>query len=217
MAAPYDVAPAHAPAPVADLAVVSPQFCAPYTVPLTVTKKVMSISDSNFTVTDSNGAVVMQVKGAILSIRNRRVLHDAAGQPAITMQEEHYQVLSMHNRWEVFRGDSTEARYLLFTAKRSSVMQLKTDMDVFLAGNTTQQVCDFKMKGSYFERSCAFYLGNSDIMIARMDRKYTVSNVMLGKDTPQAGPELLTTTTMPSRPSAVVMSQVALVNIAIGE
>ncbi|TVT97928.1 hypothetical protein EJB05_56799, partial [Eragrostis curvula] len=92
----------------------------------------------------------MQVKGAILSIRNRRVLHDAAGQPVITMQE---------------------------------VMQLKTDMDVFLAGNTTQQVCDFKMKGSYFERSCAFYLGNSDIMIARMDRKYTVSNVMLGKDT----------------------------------
>lgn len=89
----------------------------------------------------------------------------------------------MHNRWEVFRGDSTNASDLLFTVKKSSMIQLKTEMDVFLAGNTAQQVCDFKIKGSYFDRSCAFYLGNSSTMVAQMNRKFTVSNVLLGKDT----------------------------------
>lgn len=74
----------------------------------------------------------------------------------------------MHNRWEVFRGDRTNASDLLFTAKRSTLLQLKTELDVFLASNSAQEVCDFKLKGSYFDRNCAFYLGNSDTMIAQV-------------------------------------------------
>ncbi|KAJ1288676.1 hypothetical protein BS78_02G106100 [Paspalum vaginatum] len=181
MAAPYPYgAPPPQPGP-APVAVVSPQFCAPYVVPLTVTKKAISLSDGDFTVTDANGAVVLRVRGAVFSIRHRRVLHDAAGQPVLTMHEK---VFSMHNRWEVFRGDSTNASDLLFTAKKSSIIQLmKTELDVFLASNTAQQVCDFKIKGSYFDRSCAFYLGDSNNMIAQMNRQFTVSNVLLGKDT----------------------------------
>uniref|UniRef100_A0A804MLB1 Protein LURP-one-related 15 n=1 Tax=Zea mays TaxID=4577 RepID=A0A804MLB1_MAIZE len=85
MAAPYYGGPPAAPAPVA---VVSPQFCAPYVVPLTVTKKAISLSDGDFTVTDANGATVLQVKGAVFSIRHRRVLLDAAGQPILTMLEK---------------------------------------------------------------------------------------------------------------------------------
>ena len=91
MAAPYYGGPAAAaPAPVA---VVSPQFCAPYVVPLTVTKKAISLSDGDFTVTDANGAVVLRVKGAIFSVRHRRVLLDAAGQPILSMQEK---VIKLH-------------------------------------------------------------------------------------------------------------------------
>lgn len=83
----------------------------------------------------------------------------------------------MHHRWEVFRGDSTNASDLLFTVKKSSIIQLKTEMDVFLAGNTAEQVCDFKIKGSYFDRSCIFYLGNSNTMIAQVStRTGSVSN-----------------------------------------
>lgn len=168
-----------APAPVA---VVSPQFCAPHVVPLTVTKKAMSFSGGDFTVTDdTNGAVVLQVKGTYLSVRSHRVLHDAAGRAILTMQRK---VFSMHDKWKVFRGDSTAANDLLFTVKKTSIFQLKTKLDVFLAGNTTaEQVCDFKIKGSYFERSCAFYRGNSNVLIAQMNRKFTLSNVLLGKDT----------------------------------
>ncbi|RCV10157.1 hypothetical protein SEVIR_2G092600v4 [Setaria viridis] len=179
MAAPYnDGAPAQAPTPVA--VVSPPQFCAPYAVPLTVVKKAISLSGGDFVVTDANGAEMLRVKGAVFSVHDRRVLHDAAGQPLVSMREK---VFSMHNRWEVFRGDSTNASDLLFTVKKASVFQLKTELDVFLAGNTAQQACDFKIKGSYFERSCAFYLGNSNNMIAQINRKYTAANVLLGKDT----------------------------------
>jgi len=167
-------------APPAPLPVVGHQFCAPYVVPLTVTKKALSLSDGDFAVTDANGAVVLKVKGAIFSIRSRRTILDGAGLPLLTMHEK---VFSMHHRWEVFRGDSTNASDLLFSVKKSSLIQLKTEMDVFLAGNTAQQVCDFKIKGSYFDRSCVFYLGDSNNMVAQMSRKLTVSNVLLGKDT----------------------------------
>jgi hypothetical protein len=77
----------------------------------------------------------------------------------------------MHHRWEVFRGDSSNASDLLFSVKKSSMIQLKTEMDVFLAGNTAQQDCDFKIKGNYFDRSCAFYLGNSTTMVAQVSAK----------------------------------------------
>uniref|UniRef100_J3MJK8 Protein LURP-one-related 15 n=1 Tax=Oryza brachyantha TaxID=4533 RepID=J3MJK8_ORYBR len=166
--------------PSAPVAVVGPQFCVPYVVPLTVTKKSLSLTDGDFTVTDANDAVVLKVKGTIFSIRHRRVLLDAAGQPILSMHEK---VLSMHHRWEVFRGDSSNPRDLLFSVKKSSMIQLmKTEMDIFLAGNTAEQVCDFRIKGSYFDRSSVFYLGDSNTMIAQMSRKYTAASVVLGKD-----------------------------------
>ncbi|CAM0947971.1 unnamed protein product [Alopecurus aequalis] len=172
--------PAASGAPPAPLPVVGQQFCAPYVVPLTVTKKALSLSDGDFTVTDGNGAVVLKVKGTVFTLRHRRVLLDAAGQPLLSMQEK---VFSMHSRWEVFRGDSKNPSDLLFSVKKSSMIQFKTEMDVFLAGDTAQQVCDFKIKGNWFDRSCAFYLGNSTTMVAQMNRKYTVSNVLLDRDT----------------------------------
>ena len=64
------------------------QFCAPYVVPLTVTKKALSLSDGDFAITDANGAVVLKVKGSIFSIRSCRTIHDGAGMPLLTMQEK---------------------------------------------------------------------------------------------------------------------------------
>ncbi|KAI4969922.1 hypothetical protein ZWY2020_000836 [Hordeum vulgare] len=61
---------------------------APYVVPLTVTKKSLSLSDGDFAITDANGAVVLKVKGAIFSIRSRRTILDGAGMPLLTMQEK---------------------------------------------------------------------------------------------------------------------------------
>eukprot|EP00262_Sarcandra_glabra_P003490 TRINITY_DN14228_c0_g1_i1.p1 TRINITY_DN14228_c0_g1~~TRINITY_DN14228_c0_g1_i1.p1 ORF type:complete len:208 (-),score=9.83 TRINITY_DN14228_c0_g1_i1:216-839(-) len=162
------------------VAVVSPRYCAPYPVDLTVTKKAISLTDGDFAVTDVNGNVVFRVKGTLLSLRDRRVLLDISGNPLISLQQK---ILSAHRRWQVFRGDSSDSKDLLFTVKKSSLMQIKTSLDVFLASNISENVCDFKIKGSYFERSCAIYSGESNVIVAQMSKKHTVKNIVLGKDT----------------------------------
>lgn len=70
------------------VAVISPQFCAPYAVPLTVIKKAISLSKGDFVVTDANGAEMLRVKGAVFTMHDRRVLRDAAGQPLVSMRHK---------------------------------------------------------------------------------------------------------------------------------
>jgi hypothetical protein len=55
--------------PWAPVAVVSPQFCAPRTMPLTVTKMAMSFSGGDFTVTGADCAVGAEGRGRLLQRR----------------------------------------------------------------------------------------------------------------------------------------------------
>lgn len=79
------------------------------------------------------------------------------------------QMVSLHDRWQVFRGGSTEQRDLLYTVKRSSMLQFKTKLDVFLSHNKDEKRCDFRVKGSWFERSCVVYAGESDAIVAQVN------------------------------------------------
>ncbi|KAL7095183.1 hypothetical protein ACP275_10G008000 [Erythranthe tilingii] len=166
-----------APTPVA---VVSPHFCVGYPVDLTIVRKLMTLSEGTFGVTDVNGNIMFRIKGKLLSIHDRRVLLDAAGTPIITFQQK---LLSAHQRWQVFRGESTNAKDMLFSVRKSSLLQMKTKLDVFMAANTKEDVCDFKIEGSWFERSCVIYAGNSNNIIAQMHRKHSAQSILLGKDT----------------------------------
>ncbi|KAK8682627.1 hypothetical protein V6N13_055011 [Hibiscus sabdariffa] len=161
------------------VSIVGPHFCAPYPVDLAIIRKVLTITDGNFVVTDINGNILFKVKGKFLSMHDRRVLLDGAGNPIVTLKQK---MMSAHDRWQVFRGESTDASDLLFSAKRSSMFQLKTKLDVFLANNTREEVCDFKVKGSWFERSCAVYAGESSTIVAQMHKKHTVESILIGKD-----------------------------------
>jgi hypothetical protein len=78
------------------------------------------------------------------------------------------QLTSSHDRWKVFRGDSTNSGDLLFSAKRSSMFQCKTTLHVFLANNTREDVCDFKVKGTFSERTCVIYAGDSSTEVAQV-------------------------------------------------
>ncbi|KAK0583898.1 hypothetical protein LWI29_004737 [Acer saccharum] len=167
------------PPPPNPVSIVGPQYCAPYPVDLAIVRKVMTITDGNFVVQDINGNVLFKVKGALMSIHDRHVLLDAAGKPLVTLRQK---IMSAHDRWQVFRGESTDSKDLIFTAKRSSMFQLKTKLDVFLANNTKEEVCDFKVKGSWFERSCVVYAGESDTVVAQMHKKHTVQSILIGKD-----------------------------------
>ena len=69
------------------LPVVAPHFCAPYVVQLNVQEQ-FGLREGSFLITDTNGAVVITVKGAFISIHNRRTLFDACGNALLCMREK---------------------------------------------------------------------------------------------------------------------------------
>ncbi|KAK9920299.1 hypothetical protein M0R45_028857 [Rubus argutus] len=160
-------------------AIIGPHFCSPYPVDLGIVRQVLS---GDFAVKDINGNTVFKVKEAFLSLRDRRVLVDAHGYPIVTLQKK---LLSTHHRWKVYRGDSTDSSNLVFSVKKSSMLQWKTKLHVFLANNTGEYAPDFRVKGNWFEQSCVVYAGNSkssNNIVAQMHKKHTVTSVLFGKD-----------------------------------
>ncbi|KAL3617401.1 hypothetical protein CASFOL_037722 [Castilleja foliolosa] len=162
------------------VSVVAPHFQVGYPVDLTIQKKTMSLAEGGFGVTDINGNIMFTVKGKIFSLHDRRVLIDAVGNPLITFQQK---LLTAHRRWQVFRGESTDSSNLLFSVRKSSIIQFKTKLDVFMASNTSEDVCDFRIDGSYYERSCVVYAGNTSNIIAQMHKKHNMQSILLGRDT----------------------------------
>ncbi|CAN0846748.1 Protein LURP-one-related 15, partial [Linum grandiflorum] len=140
--------------------VISPYFLARYPVELTV------MIDKDSTVTDFNGTVIFRIKNKHLSLHDRRKLMDASGNVLVSMSQK---IMTAHRRWQSFRGDSQDGKELLFSVKKSSMLQLETKLDIFLAGNTNEHVPDFKIKGTYQESSCIIYLGNTNQIIARVN------------------------------------------------
>nr|GEX67351.1 protein LURP-one-related 15-like [Tanacetum cinerariifolium] len=159
--------------------IVSPQFLAPYPVDLTITRKVVSLSLGNFSVVnDVNGNVMFKVKAKKISLHDRRSLLDAADNPILSFWKK---MRSAHNKRVVFKGDSSDLINIIFTIKLSTPMQLKIALNVFFRCNE-KDVCDYKVKGSWHDRSCTIYAGESTTVVAQMDQKHTVQNVALGKD-----------------------------------
>ncbi|KAI4356107.1 hypothetical protein L6164_000154 [Bauhinia variegata] len=158
------------------IAIVSPQFCVPYTVDLSIVQKVMSISDGSFVVTDINGTVIFKVKGALLTLRDRRVLIDAAGNPLVTLRRKdaagnaivtlYKKKMSMHERWEVYKGENSDSNNLLFSVRESSMFQRTVKWDVFLANNSSEKVCDFRIKAT--QQACVIYAQKDEWIIAEM-------------------------------------------------
>lgn len=89
--------------------------------------------------------------------------------------------MSMHDKWVVCRGDAFSEENQLFSVKKTSVIQFKTHLEVFLAGNDNQECPDYTVKGNFFEREAQIFQG--DNLIAELKRKFTVGNVLLDKHT----------------------------------
>ncbi|GMH28552.1 hypothetical protein Nepgr_030395 [Nepenthes gracilis] len=160
--------------------VVGPQFVAPFPVTLIITKKLFSMREGEFAVTDVNGGLIFTVKGSFLAIADRRLLLDAAGNPLVTLRQK---LLTAHRRWQVFRGDSSDSKDLLFSAKKSSLIQFSTKLDVFLACNNRENVPDFQVKGAFRELRCTIYLGNTSTTIAQMHKHHNLQSIVFDKDT----------------------------------
>ncbi|KAJ4979875.1 hypothetical protein NE237_010655 [Protea cynaroides] len=181
------------------ITIVGPRFCAPCPVNLTIITKDISIGKGNFSVKDVDGNIVFEVDGTLSNIRDRRVLLDANGEPLLFMRSK---IMTAHERWNVYRGESSDSKELLFSVKKSSMFQLiKTKMNVFLATNTTEEVCDFKIKGNWSDKSCKIYLRKSNDIIAEMHKKHK----WFGEDS-------LTVTVYPNIDSAFIVALIVILN-----
>uniref|UniRef100_A0A0D9WWZ7 Tubby C-terminal domain-containing protein n=1 Tax=Leersia perrieri TaxID=77586 RepID=A0A0D9WWZ7_9ORYZ len=172
--------------------VVGSRFCLPHEAALTVTRRAAIDPNGGFTVTDSAGAVVLRSEIPLLLRRyTRRVIVDAAGVPIVSMKRKSllaeanfkypYQLFRRRYTWEVFRGNSEDASDLLFTVRRTTYYpKPKLEVDVFLASNTSQNACDFRVRCSYLRKSCTIYLGGSNTVIAQMSRTIGLSDWVFG-------------------------------------
>uniref|UniRef100_M4EQH2 Uncharacterized protein n=1 Tax=Brassica campestris TaxID=3711 RepID=M4EQH2_BRACM len=95
-----------------------------------------------------------------------------------------FQSMTLHERWKVYRGVSTEECDFLYTVKKSKVVQFTTKLEVFLGHNNEEQICDFRVNVTKrFEHSCVVYAGESDNIVAQMQHnKHTRQTASSGLD-----------------------------------
>ncbi|KAI3995364.1 hypothetical protein MKX01_007558 [Papaver californicum] len=166
--------------PNSSVVVISPQYCTPYQVDLYIAKRVKKTTEGrHLGVFDINGNNIFKVKtNGFFS--SRLTLVDAAGIPVVSLKPV---IFSALGRWKVYRGDSTNSEDLLFSVRESKFFQFKTNLDVFLASNTAEDVCDFKIKQRDCKKNCIIYRGNSDSIITEMHKNKAVRDKVRGKDT----------------------------------
>ncbi|XP_010416365.1 PREDICTED: protein LURP-one-related 15-like [Camelina sativa] len=160
--------------------IVDPKYCSPHPVDLAIVRKLMKVTDGNFAITNVDGNLLFNVKQPLFSLHENRILLDGSETQVLTLQRK---MMSRHDRWQVFRGGSTDQGDLLYRVKRSPMREREGRLDVFLPHNKDEKICDFKVKANRHERCCVVYAGESDdAIVAKVHEKHTVRSVFLGKD-----------------------------------
>ncbi|XP_065857236.1 protein LURP-one-related 15-like [Euphorbia lathyris] len=161
--------------------VIDHQFCAQYPTDLVISTKILSLGENDFGVHDVNGTLIFKIKSKHLTMHDRRYLKDANDNILVTLHEK---IMSAHKRWVAYRGESGEETDLLFSVKKSSMIQMKTQLDIYLGNNKAELNPDFKVKGSWKERSCTIFIGDGESkpIIAQMHRGHNLKTAMLDAD-----------------------------------
>lgn len=73
------------------------------------------------------------------------------------------QGLSWKQQWIMHQGESSDRNHFLCSVHRSNALQLKNNLDVYLAGNCKEDGHDFRVNGSFTSLSCKVRRGNSII------------------------------------------------------
>ncbi|KAH1045188.1 hypothetical protein GLYMA_09G278800v4 [Glycine max] len=140
--------------------VISPSYCAPYALNL-------QINTEKGVTYDINGNPVFYVKDALFTLHDRRVLYDNQGNSIVTLYKKN---MTLHGRCQVFKGKSNDSSELLFSVKRSSMIQYSVmKLDVFLANNRNENVCDFRVNFCRDKSSCIVYASESPTIVATIN------------------------------------------------
>ncbi|KAL9315231.1 hypothetical protein ACSQ67_016232 [Phaseolus vulgaris] len=79
------------------------------------------------------------------------------------------QMVSLHGRCKVFRGESTHSSQLLFSVKKIKKSPGITKLNVFLANNQEKIKSDFRVIIFGDKSSCTVYAGESPNIVAKME------------------------------------------------
>lgn len=86
------------------------------------------------------------------------------------------QIPSFKNWWQVFAGDSTEKKDLIFRMKRSTcVLQSNEEWLVYLAANTTKEKFNFKMIGNRRKMNYTIYSADSNFVVAQITKEHKLN------------------------------------------
>ncbi|MFS8005599.1 putative tubby-like protein [Helianthus anomalus] len=153
------------------ISVIGSEFTAPYPFDIIVERK----SGGNMVITDiNNNNTLLKVKACNTTFHYERAIFNADGRIILRLRDK---IISQHNRWKAYRGDSRSNKNMIFTTKQPNMFQFKTSLHVFLAN---KDVCDFKVKGSWSKRKCKIYTGDSaSSTIAQDQIKTKLTNVRI--------------------------------------
>ncbi|TKY65731.1 LURP-one-related 15 [Spatholobus suberectus] len=148
------------PSPMANqVSVIDPHYCTPDSVNL-------QINTEKSVTYDVNGERVFYIKDTLFTLQDP-VLCDGKGNPIVTLHKKN---MTLHGRWQVFKGKSSDPSELLFSVKRSSMIQREMiKLEVFLANNTSESDCDFRVIVCRDKSSCTVYAGESPQIVAEME------------------------------------------------
>lgn len=145
--------------------VIGSQFCSPQPLQLSIKKKVYFCAGHGYEVKDAYGNLVFTIENLLGFFSSKVLVFDTADIPILTLKSKKF---SWHSRWQAFKGDSKNEKDLLFSAKISSIFQFTTKLDVFLANNISEEVCDFRMKTNFMESTCDIFAGQSSTLVAQV-------------------------------------------------
>ncbi|BBN12346.1 hypothetical protein MPTK1_5g19330 [Marchantia polymorpha subsp. ruderalis] len=157
--------------------VVSPSFCVPYMAQFLIEQKVMTLSSGRFVIADGQGRLLFDVESKMFGIHTKRILRDSKGIPLVLLKKMN---VTLHDRWEAYRGDDSHDSNLLFIMKKSSIYQMKPSFDIYLSANTALTRPDFTLKGDFYQHSYTVFFHHTPI--AEASKKINVQSVFAGKD-----------------------------------
>nr|AER92596.1 hypothetical protein [Linum usitatissimum] len=145
-------------------------------VDLFVSKNHPGVPQGNLGFADSSGELLFRVAPlpspkAWKSRQSKKLILNSSGSPLISLHRLD------KGSWEGFEGGEDTEKEMLFRVQRTVNKLCRTEFEVFLAGESSQDQSspDFKVKGCCFQRSCTIYGGDS--IVAQTSLMYKLHEV----------------------------------------
>ncbi|TFK48428.1 DUF567-domain-containing protein [Heliocybe sulcata] len=138
-------------------------------------EKKLSFTGDDFDITTPDERLLFMVKGKILSLRSRKLLCDAEGQPILNIQDK---LLTLFKQFRIYAGES-EGPKICHVKHHFTI--LGSELSVHFKNFDGREV-ELFVKGSFLTKHAEIYAGN--IIVAQIRRKFmNVGQVFFDKQT----------------------------------